>query len=48
MYLVHEVNVRYDNGQYGFVTHDMEPDIKVGDRVRHVENTLEAIPQSAR
>lgn len=48
MRYVWEVTVRYDNGQYGFVTHDMEPDIKVGDRVRHVENTLEAIPQSAR
>jgi hypothetical protein len=45
---VWEVTVRYDNGQYGFVTHEMEPDLKVGDRVRHVENTLEAIPQSAR
>ena len=43
-----EVTVRYDNGQFGFVTHDMEPDLKVGDRVRHVENTLEAIPQPAR
>ena len=43
-----EVTVRYDNGQFGFVTQDMEPDLKVGDRVRHVENTLEAIPQPAR
>ena len=43
-----EVTVRYDNGQFGFVTQDMEPELKVGDRVRHVENTLEAIPQSAR
>ena len=43
-----EVTVRYDNGQFGFVTQDMEPELKVGDRVRHVENTLEAIPQPAR
>src|SRR5258706_5884209 len=40
--------VRYDNGQFGFVMHEMEPDLKVGDRVRHVENTLEVIPQQAR
>jgi hypothetical protein len=43
-----EVTVRYDSGQFGFVTQDMEPELKVGDRVRHVENTLEAIPQPAR
>jgi hypothetical protein len=43
-----EVTVRYDNGQFGFVTQDMEPDLKVGDRVRHIENTLESIPQPAR
>jgi hypothetical protein len=45
---VWETTVRYDNGQFGFVTHEMEPDLKVGDRVRHVENTLEVIPQQAR
>ena len=45
---VWEVTVRYDNGQFGFVTQEMEPELRVGDRVRHVENTLEAIPQSAR
>jgi hypothetical protein len=45
---VWEVTIRYDNGQFGFVTNDMEPDLKVGDRVRHIENTLEPIPQSAR
>ena len=43
-----EVTVRYDNGQFGFVTHEMEPDLKVGDRVRHIENTLEPVPQPAR
>ena len=45
---VWEMTVRYDNGQFGFVTLESEPDIKVGDRVRHVENTLELIPQPAR
>jgi hypothetical protein len=43
-----ETTVRYDNGQFGFVMHDMEPDFKVGDRVRHLENTLEVLPQSPR
>ena len=43
-----EITVRYDNGQFGFVTQAMEPDLRVGDRVRHVENTLESIPQPAR
>ncbi|CAN0429834.1 unnamed protein product [Phaeothamnion confervicola] len=45
---VWEATVRYDNGQYGFVTFEMEPDLKIGDRVRHVENTLEPIPTAAR
>ena len=45
---VWEVTVRYDSGQFGFVSLEMEPDLKVGDRVRHVENTLEAIPPAAR
>ena len=40
---VWEVTVRYDNGQFGFVTNEMEPELKVGDRVRHVENTLELL-----
>jgi hypothetical protein len=43
-----EITVRYDNGQFGFVNFEMEPELKVGDRVRHVENTLELIPQAAR
>jgi len=45
---VWEVTVRYDNGQFGFVTQEAEPDLKVGDRVRQVENVLEVIPQPAR
>lgn len=45
---VWEITVRYDNGQFGFVTQAMEPDLRVGDRVRLVENTLESIPQPAR
>ena len=45
---VWELTVRYDNGQFGFVTQDGEPDLKVGDRVRHIGHTLEPIPQSAR
>lgn len=45
---VWEVTVRYDNGQLGFVTQEAEPDIKVGDRVRLIENVLEPIPQPAR
>lgn len=43
-----EITVRYDNGQFGFVTQEIESDLKVGDRVRHVENTLEAIAPPAR
>lgn len=43
-----EVSVRYDNGQFGFVTLEMEPDLKIGDRVRHVEHTLEYIPPQSR
>jgi hypothetical protein len=42
-----EITVRYDNGQFGFVTQDMESELKVGDRVRHIENSLEVIPQTA-
>ena len=45
---VWEMTVRYDNGQYGFVTQDSEPELRVGDRVRHVEHTLEPLPQPAR
>jgi hypothetical protein len=40
---VWEITVRYDNGQFGFVTNESEPDLKVGDRVRHVEHTLELL-----
>ena len=45
---VWEITVRYDNGQFGFVTFEMEPEFKVGDRVRHVENTLEVLAPPAR
>ena len=45
---VWEITVRYDNGQFGFVTRNGEPDFEVGDRVRVIENTLELIPQPAR
>jgi hypothetical protein len=45
---VWETTIRYDNGQFGFVTYEIEPDFKVGDRVRHVENSFEVIPQPAR
>ena len=45
---VWEMTVRYDNGQFGFVTQDSEPELKVGDRVRHIENTLELIAPPAR
>ena len=40
---VWEITVRYDNGQFGFVTQDSEPELKISDRVRHVENTLEPV-----
>ena len=45
---VWEITVRYDSGQFGFVTQDAEPELKVGDRVRMIENVLEPIPHSAR
>ncbi len=38
-----EVAVRFDDGSFGFVTLDAEPGLKVGDRVRQVENTLEVL-----
>lgn len=42
------MTVRYDNGQFGLVTLDSEPDFRVGDRVRRVGNTFEPIAQPAR
>jgi hypothetical protein len=45
---VWEMTVRYDNGQFGFVTQDSQPEFIVGDRVRRVENIFEPIPQPAR
>jgi len=45
---VWEMTVRYDNGEFGLVTQDSQPDFKVGDRVRRVDNTFETIPQPRR
>ena len=45
---VWEITIRYDNGQFGFLTHDNEPDFKVGDRVRMVEGAIEPLGQPAR
>ena len=45
---VWEITVRYDNGQFGFVTQDGEPELRVGDRVRMFEHVLEPIPQTPR
>jgi hypothetical protein len=45
---VWEITVRYDNGQFGFVNNDSEPELKVGDRVRHVEHALEVLAPPAR
>ena len=43
-----EITVRYDNGQFGFLTHETEPEFRVGDRVRVVENVIELRAQPAR
>lgn len=43
-----EITVRYDNGQFGFVAQDGEPELKVGDRVRIFEHMIEPIPQTPR
>ena len=45
---VWEITVRYDNGSFGFVTQEAEPELKVGDRVRLIENVLEPIARPAR
>jgi hypothetical protein len=45
---VWEITVRYDSGQFGFLTHDSEPEAKVGDRVRVVENIMELLGQPGR
>jgi hypothetical protein len=39
-----EVTIRYDNGSFGFVTVDAEPEFAVGDRVRLGDNIIEPIP----
>ena len=46
--IVWEITIRYDSGQFGFLTHDSEPDAKVGDRVRIVENVIEPLGQPGR
>jgi len=43
-----EITVRYDNGQFGFLTNDSEPELRVGDRVRVVENVIELRGQPGR
>jgi hypothetical protein len=45
---VWEITIRYDTGQFGFLTHDNEPEAKVGDRVRVVENVIELLGQPGR
>jgi hypothetical protein len=45
---VWEMTVRYDNGEFGLVTQDSQPDFKVGDRVRRVDKTFEPIAQPRR
>jgi hypothetical protein len=45
---VWEMTVRYDNGQYGIVTQDSQPNFAVGDRVRRVDNTFLPVPQPGR
>ena len=45
---VWEITIRYDTGQFGFLTHDNAPDAKVGDRVRVVENVIELLGQPGR
>lgn len=39
-----EITVRFDNGAFGVVTQETEPDWKVGDRVKLIDNILEALP----
>jgi len=45
---VWEITVRYDHGSFAFVTVEAEPELNVGDRVRHIENTLELLTPPAR
>jgi hypothetical protein len=44
---VWEITIRYDSGQSGFLTHDNEPEAKVG-VVRIVENVIEPLGQPGR
>ena len=43
-----EMTVRYDNGQFGLVTQDSQPEFNIGDRVRRVEKSFEPIAQPRR
>jgi hypothetical protein len=43
-----EVTIRYDNGSFGFLTVDAEPDFAVGDRVRLVDNVIEPLSSGRR
>lgn len=43
-----EITVRYENGQFGFLTYDSEPEFAVGARVRVVENVIELRGEPAR
>ncbi len=43
-----EVTIRYDNGSFGFVTMDAEPDLLAGDRVRLVEGVIEPLTNNRR
>ena len=45
---VWEMTVRYDNGQYGLVTLDRQPEFSVGDRVRRVDGSFVPVSQPGR
>ena len=38
-----EVTIRYDNGSFGFVTVDAEPEFAVGDRVQLLDGVIEPL-----
>jgi hypothetical protein len=43
-----EVTVRYDSGQFGFLTQDHEPEFKVGDRIKMIDGVIEVLGPPAR
>jgi hypothetical protein len=45
---VWEITIRYDSGQFGFLTHEHEPEFKVGDRIKLVDGVLEPLGPSVR